>query len=60
MIAGVEVKTAHCSNYARALNRTAFMPGLGPGTHAFASRRRGLVVDGRVKPGQDGEGDSWR
>ena len=30
MIAGVEVKTAHCSNYARALNRTAVMPGLGP------------------------------
>jgi hypothetical protein len=36
------------------------MPGLVPGIHVFILSRRKQVVDGRDKPGHDGEADRMR
>jgi hypothetical protein len=38
----------------------AVMPGLGPGIHEFAALWQEQVVDGRDKPGHDGERSSLR
>ncbi|MFL5168613.1 MAG: hypothetical protein ACJ8D8_20690 [Microvirga sp.] len=43
---------------ARALERIAVMPGLGPGIHDYSPAAE--VVDGRPKAGHDGDGRARR